>query len=63
MGRAGLFLSGKVSPELEGVEISISERGSATPLITVATTELGAYRCESLSRDRGNTAALKHQRS
>lgn len=49
VGRAGLFLSGKVSPELEGVEISISERGSATPLITVATTELGAYRCESPS--------------
>uniref|UniRef100_H3BZK0 NODAL modulator 1 n=1 Tax=Tetraodon nigroviridis TaxID=99883 RepID=H3BZK0_TETNG len=52
VGRAGLFLSGKVSPELEGVEISISERGSATPLITVATTELGAYSVGPLHSDR-----------
>lgn len=44
-GRAGLFLAGKVSPELQGVEISISERGSSAPLISVATDELGAYRC------------------
>lgn len=44
MGRAGLFLEGKVSPELQGVEVSISERGAATPLITVATNENGAYR-------------------
>lgn len=46
-GRAGLFLAGKVSPELQGVEISITERGAATPLITVATNEMGAYRYES----------------
>ena len=46
-GRAGLFLAGKVSPELQGVEISITERGTASPLITVATDENGAYRCES----------------
>lgn len=44
VGRAGLFLAGKVSPELPGVEISISERGAAAPLITVATDERGAYR-------------------
>lgn len=44
VGRAGLFLAGKVSPELQGVEISISERGAAAPLITVATDEAGAYR-------------------
>lgn len=50
VGRAGLFLAGKVSPELQGVEISISERGAATPLITVATDETGAYRYS--SRDR-----------
>ncbi|XP_077461040.1 BOS complex subunit NOMO1 [Stigmatopora argus] len=43
MGRAGLFLEGKVSPELQGVEISISERGATSPLITVATNEKGAY--------------------
>lgn len=45
-GRAGLFLEGKVSPELQGVEISITEKGAATPLITVATNEMGAYRYE-----------------
>lgn len=44
IGRAGLFLEGKVSPELQGVEISITERGAAMPLITVATNEMGAYR-------------------
>ncbi len=43
-GRAGLFLEGKVSPELQGVEISITEKGAATPLTTVATNEMGAYR-------------------
>ncbi len=48
-GRAGLFLEGKVSPELQGVEISITERGAATPLITVATNEIGAYRYETLA--------------
>lgn len=45
-GRAGLFLEGKVSPELQGVEISITEKGAAAPLITVATNEMGAYRYE-----------------
>lgn len=52
-GRAGLFLGGKVSPELQGVEISITERGAATPLITVATDEKGTYRYNSpaLSRE------------
>lgn len=43
-GRAGLFLTGQVSPTLEGVEISIKERGAATPLITVLTDETGTYR-------------------
>uniref|UniRef100_I3KRK4 NODAL modulator 1 n=2 Tax=Oreochromis niloticus TaxID=8128 RepID=I3KRK4_ORENI len=51
-GRAGLFLEGKVSPELQGVEISISERGAATPLITVATNEMGAYSVGPLHSDR-----------
>ncbi|KAG9337622.1 hypothetical protein JZ751_028379 [Albula glossodonta] len=50
-GRAGLFLEGQVSPELEGVEISISERGAATPLITVATNEKGAYSVGPLHSD------------
>lgn len=51
-GRAGLFLEGKVSPELQGVEISITERGAAAPLITVATNEMGAYRVGPLHSDR-----------
>uniref|UniRef100_A0A667XUU7 NODAL modulator 1 n=1 Tax=Myripristis murdjan TaxID=586833 RepID=A0A667XUU7_9TELE len=51
-GRAGLFLEGKVSPELQGVEISITERGAAAPLITVATNEMGAYSVGPLHSDR-----------
>ncbi|XP_028256161.1 LOW QUALITY PROTEIN: nodal modulator 1-like [Parambassis ranga] len=51
-GRAGLFLEGKVSPELQGVEISITERGAAAPLITVATNEIGAYSVGPLHSDR-----------
>uniref|UniRef100_A0A8C9XS04 NODAL modulator 1 n=1 Tax=Sander lucioperca TaxID=283035 RepID=A0A8C9XS04_SANLU len=51
-GRAGLFLEGKVSPELQGVEISITERGTAAPLITVATNEMGAYSVGPLHSDR-----------
>ncbi|KAM4584395.1 BOS complex subunit NOMO1 [Odontesthes bonariensis] len=51
-GRAGLFLDGKVSPELQGVEISITERGAAAPLITVATNEMGAYSVGPLHSDR-----------
>ena len=43
-GRAGLFLEGTVFPELQGVEISITERGAGQPLITVATSETGTYR-------------------
>uniref|UniRef100_A0AAQ4QE75 Nodal modulator n=1 Tax=Gasterosteus aculeatus aculeatus TaxID=481459 RepID=A0AAQ4QE75_GASAC len=51
-GRAGLFLEGKVSPELQGVEISITERGAAAPLITVATNEMGGYSVGPLHSDR-----------
>ncbi len=43
-GRAGLFLTGQVSPTLEGVEISIKERAATTPFITVLTDETGTYR-------------------
>ncbi|XP_076872142.1 BOS complex subunit NOMO1 [Brachyhypopomus gauderio] len=42
-GRAGLFLQGRVSPELEGVEISIKERGATEPLVTVLTGRSGSY--------------------
>lgn len=48
IGRAGLFLEGTVSPALEGVEISITERGASAPLITVATNDVGAYRYKAL---------------
>uniref|UniRef100_A0A8C7ZI33 Nodal modulator n=1 Tax=Oryzias sinensis TaxID=183150 RepID=A0A8C7ZI33_9TELE len=51
-GRAGLFLEGSVSPALEGVEISITERGASAPLITVATNDVGAYSVGPLHSDR-----------
>nr|XP_033479681.1 nodal modulator 1 [Epinephelus lanceolatus] len=51
-GRAGLFLEGKVSPELQGVEISITERGAAAPFITVVTNEMGTYSVGPLHSDR-----------
>lgn len=44
-GRAGLFLTGQVSPMLEGVEISIKKSGATTTLIMVLTDESGTYRC------------------
>uniref|UniRef100_A0A3P9MQJ9 Nodal modulator n=1 Tax=Oryzias latipes TaxID=8090 RepID=A0A3P9MQJ9_ORYLA len=52
IGRAGLFLEGSVSPALEGVEISITERGASAPLITVATNDVGAYSVGPLHSDR-----------
>ncbi|ROL41813.1 Nodal modulator 1 [Anabarilius grahami] len=50
-GRAGLFLTGKVSPTLEGVEISIKESGATTPLIAVLTDETGTYSVGPLHSD------------
>uniref|UniRef100_A0A672R3D4 Nodal modulator 1-like n=1 Tax=Sinocyclocheilus grahami TaxID=75366 RepID=A0A672R3D4_SINGR len=50
-GRAGLFLTGQVSPTLEGVEISIKERGATTPLITVLTDDTGTYSVGPLHSD------------
>ncbi|MBN3280176.1 NOMO1 protein, partial [Polyodon spathula] len=50
-GKAGLFLEGQIHPELEGVEITISEKGAATPLITVVTNEGGSYSVGPLHRD------------
>uniref|UniRef100_A0A1A8V1N5 Nodal modulator n=1 Tax=Nothobranchius furzeri TaxID=105023 RepID=A0A1A8V1N5_NOTFU len=61
IGRAGLFLEGKVSPELQGVEISISERGAAAPLITVATNEVGAYSVGPLHSDRQYDITAKRE--
>ncbi|MGH0128277.1 UNVERIFIED_CONTAM: hypothetical protein FKN15_034113 [Acipenser sinensis] len=50
-GKAGLFLEGQIHPALEGVEITISEKGAVTPLITVATNEGGSYSVGPLHRD------------
>ncbi|KAG7268727.1 hypothetical protein CRUP_012871 [Coryphaenoides rupestris] len=50
--RAGEKITGRVSPELQGVEISITERGASAPLITVATSEAGTYRVGPLHSDR-----------
>ncbi|KAM8842505.1 BOS complex subunit NOMO1 [Synchiropus picturatus] len=52
VGRAGLFLEGIVSPQLQGVEISISEKGAAETLVTVVTNEQGAYSVGPLHSDR-----------
>ncbi|KAF4080021.1 hypothetical protein AMELA_G00165660 [Ameiurus melas] len=51
MGRAGLFLQGQVTPELEGVEISIRESGASEPLITVLTDLSGTYSVGPLHSD------------
>ncbi|XP_068100865.1 BOS complex subunit NOMO1-like [Hyperolius riggenbachi] len=42
-GKAGLFLEGQIHPELEGVEIIISEKEAESPLITVFTNDKGSY--------------------
>ncbi|XP_063064130.1 BOS complex subunit NOMO1 [Engraulis encrasicolus] len=53
-GRAGLFLHGQVSPELQGVDISISQRGGASsePVVIVLTDESGAYSVGPLHSDQ-----------
>ncbi|GAB1292109.1 Nodal modulator 1 [Apodemus speciosus] len=50
-GKAGLFLEGQIHPELEGVEIVISEKGASSPLITVFTDDKGAYSVGPLHND------------
>ncbi|NWR32378.1 NOMO1 protein, partial [Tachuris rubrigastra] len=50
-GKAGLFLEGRIHPELEGVEIVISEKGATSPLITVFTNDKGAYSVGPLHSD------------
>ncbi|XP_036042934.1 nodal modulator 1 isoform X2 [Onychomys torridus] len=50
-GKAGLFLEGQIHPELEGVEIVISEKGATSPLITVFTDDKGAYSVGPLHSD------------
>uniref|UniRef100_A0A2I3GKP0 Prealbumin-like fold domain-containing protein n=1 Tax=Nomascus leucogenys TaxID=61853 RepID=A0A2I3GKP0_NOMLE len=50
-GKAGLFLEGQIHPELEGVEIVISEKGASSSLITVFTDDKGAYSVGPLHSD------------
>ncbi|XP_041958584.1 LOW QUALITY PROTEIN: nodal modulator 1 [Alosa sapidissima] len=52
VGRAGLFMDGRVSPELQGVEISISKKGVAEPVVTVLTDDNGAYSVGPLHSDQ-----------
>uniref|UniRef100_A0A8U8B714 Prealbumin-like fold domain-containing protein n=2 Tax=Geospiza parvula TaxID=87175 RepID=A0A8U8B714_GEOPR len=50
-GKAGLFLEGQIHPELEGVEIVISEKGATSALITVFTDDKGTYSVGPLHSD------------
>uniref|UniRef100_A0A8U7PAH0 Uncharacterized protein n=1 Tax=Corvus moneduloides TaxID=1196302 RepID=A0A8U7PAH0_CORMO len=50
-GKAGLFLEGRIHPELEGVEIVINEKGATSPLITVFTDDKGTYSVGPLHSD------------
>ncbi|NXP31979.1 NOMO1 protein, partial [Leiothrix lutea] len=50
-GKAGLFLEGQIHPELEGVEIVISEKGATSALITVFTDGKGTYSVGPLHSD------------
>lgn len=62
-GKAGLFLEGQIHPELEGVEIVISEKGASSPLITVFTDDKGAYRYgpkeKALGRPQGASSSWR----
>ncbi|XP_009090374.1 nodal modulator 1 [Serinus canaria] len=50
-GKAGLFLEGRIHPELEGVEIVISEKGATSALITIFTDDKGTYSVGPLHSD------------
>ncbi|XP_053328290.1 nodal modulator 1-like [Spea bombifrons] len=60
-GKAGLFLEGQINPELEGVEIVISEKGAASPLITVFTDDKGSYSVGPLHSDLEYTIAAQKE--
>ncbi|XP_030066871.1 nodal modulator 1 [Microcaecilia unicolor] len=60
-GKAGLFLEGQIKPELEGVEIVISEKGSHSPLITVFTNNKGSYSVGPLHSDLEYIIAAKKE--
>ncbi|KFQ29534.1 Nodal modulator 3, partial [Mesitornis unicolor] len=60
-GKAGLFLEGRIHPELEGVEIVIGEKGATSPLITVFTDEKGAYSVGPLHSDLEYTVTAQKE--
>ncbi|XP_041433909.1 nodal modulator 3 [Xenopus laevis] len=60
-GKAGLFLEGQIHPELEGVEIVISEKGAASPLITVFTDDKGSYSVGPLHSDLEYTISAQKE--
>uniref|UniRef100_I3LLW7 Uncharacterized protein n=1 Tax=Sus scrofa TaxID=9823 RepID=I3LLW7_PIG len=60
-GKAGLFLEGQIHPELEGVEIVISEKGASSPLITVFTDDKGAYSVGPLHSDLEYTVSSQKE--
>uniref|UniRef100_A0A2I3GSG7 Uncharacterized protein n=2 Tax=Nomascus leucogenys TaxID=61853 RepID=A0A2I3GSG7_NOMLE len=62
-GKAGLFLEGQIHPELEGVEIVISEKGASSPLITVFTDDKGAYSVGPLHSDLEYTVTAQKEGS
>ncbi|XP_018425571.1 PREDICTED: nodal modulator 3-like [Nanorana parkeri] len=61
LGKAGLFLEGQIHPELEGVEIVISEKGAASPLITVFTDDKGSYSVGPLHSDLEYTISAQKE--
>uniref|UniRef100_A0A8B9CN81 Prealbumin-like fold domain-containing protein n=1 Tax=Anser brachyrhynchus TaxID=132585 RepID=A0A8B9CN81_9AVES len=60
-GKAGLFMEGRIHPELEGVEIVIGEKGATSPLITVFTDEKGAYSVGPLHSDLEYTVTAQKE--
>ncbi|XP_063286390.1 BOS complex subunit NOMO3-like [Pelobates fuscus] len=60
-GKAGLFIEGQIHPELEGVEIVISEKGAASPLITVYTDDKGSYSVGPLHSDLEYTVSAQKE--
>ncbi|XP_075686281.1 BOS complex subunit NOMO3-like [Rhinoderma darwinii] len=60
-GKAGLFLEGQIHPELEGVEIVISEKGATSPLITVFTADKGSYSVGPLHSDLEYTISAQKE--
>ncbi|NXD31595.1 NOMO1 protein, partial [Spelaeornis formosus] len=60
-GKAGLFLVGRIHPELEGVEIFISEKGATSALTTVFTDDKGTYSVGPLHSDMEYTITAQKE--